>query len=94
MTGNMLPIYYGLLALGAGLALPIAAVGAGIGQGLAAFSALQGIARQPEAANKIQSTMFICLGIIEALAIYAFVIFFILLAKLPDATTITTLLSK
>ncbi|MCW3060648.1 MAG: hypothetical protein JWQ02_2469 [Capsulimonas sp.] len=89
----MAGIYFGLLALGAALVLPLAAIGAGIGQGMAAFSALQGIARQPEAADKIQTTMFICLGIIEALAIYAFVIFFILFTKFPTAEQVTQLLT-
>ncbi len=90
----MAAIYFGLLALGAGLALPLAAVGAGIGQGLASFAALQGIARQPAAQSQIQTTMFICLGIIEALAIYAFVIFFILFSKFPDANQISQMLAK
>ena len=90
----MAAIYFGRLALGAGLALPLAAVGAGIGQGLASFAALQGIARQPEAQSRIQTTMFICLGIIEALAIYAFVIFFILFSKFPTPEQVTQLLAK
>jgi F-type H+-transporting ATPase subunit c len=42
-------------------------------------SALQSIARQPEVAGDIRTNMFIGIGIIEALALYAFVISLILL---------------
>ena len=90
----MASIYFGLLALGVALALPVATIGAGIGQGLAAFAALQGIARQPAEKTNIQLTMFICMGIIEALAIYGFVIFIMLSKQLPTAAQVTTMLAK
>ena len=38
--------YYAMLALATGLGLPIAVIGAGIGQGLAVYGAVQGMARQ------------------------------------------------
>jgi len=41
----------GLIAIGAGLAIGLAAIGSGIGQGIAAGKALEGMARQPEAAG-------------------------------------------
>ncbi len=71
------------VALGAGIAIGVAAFGCGIGQGLAALGALQGIARNPSASGKIQTPMIICLALIESLCIYALVIAFFLQGKLP-----------
>ncbi len=76
-------LYLGLLGLGVAIGLPIAVIGAGIGQGNAAAAALEGIARQPEAANKIQTVMIIALALIESLVIYALLMFFLLNTKLP-----------
>jgi F-type H+-transporting ATPase subunit c len=76
-------LYAALLALAVGLGLPIAVIGAAIGQGLAAAAALEGIARQPEAAGRIQTTMIIALALIESLVIYALLIFFILHGQMP-----------
>jgi len=78
--------YLGMLALAAGLGLPIAVIGAGIGQGRAAAGALEGMARQPEAAGRIQTAMIIALALIESLVIYALLMFFLLLGKLPNMT--------
>ncbi|HEX3000722.1 MAG TPA: ATP synthase F0 subunit C [Armatimonadota bacterium] len=76
-------LYAALLALAVGWGLPIAVVGAGVGQGIAAAAALGGIARQPEAAGRIQTAMIIALALIESLVIYSLLIFFILQGKLP-----------
>ncbi|WP_309693889.1 ATP synthase F0 subunit C [Armatimonas sp.] len=83
-------IYFGLLGLGLAIGLPIAVIGAGMGQGRAAAAALEGAARQPEMAGKLQTMMIIALAIIESLVIYALVMFFILMGKLPsvDAETV------
>ena len=67
------------IAFAIGFGLPIAACGCGIGQGLAVKGAMEGMARQPELAAKIQSAMIIGLALIESLTIYAFVIALILL---------------
>ena len=67
--------------LAAGLGIGIAAAGCAIGQGLAASSALEGIARNPNASDKIFTPMIIGLALIESLAIYALVIAFMLLQK-------------
>ncbi|MBS1963359.1 MAG: ATP synthase F0 subunit C [Bdellovibrionales bacterium] len=64
-------------ALGAGLAIGIAALGGAIGQGKAGASALEGIARNPSASNKIFVPMIISLALIESLVLYAFVIAFV-----------------
>ena len=61
-----------LAAVGAGLAT----IGAGLGVGLLAAAALEGIARQPEATNKIQVNMLIAAGMIEGVALFAVVICF------------------
>ncbi len=79
-------LYLGLLGLGVALGLPIAVIGAGIGQGNAAAAALAGVARQPEAAGKIQTMMIIALALIESLVIYALLMFFMLQGKLPTLT--------
>jgi F-type H+-transporting ATPase subunit c len=76
-------VYLACLALAAGLGLPIAVIGAGLGQGRAAAAGLEGMARQPEAGGQIQTAMIIALAFIEALVIYALVMFFILSGKLP-----------
>jgi F-type H+-transporting ATPase subunit c len=75
--------YLALLALATGLGLPIAVIGAGVGQGLVGAAAVGGVARQPEAAARIQTVMIIALALIESLVIYALLIFFLLNAKLP-----------
>jgi len=62
-------------ALGAG----IVTLGAGIGIGKLASSALEGIARQPEAGNKIQTAMLIAAALIEGVALFCAVICFLAL---------------
>lgn len=76
------PESQGWVALGAGLAIGLAAVGCGLAQGMAAAAALQGIARNPSAAGKIQTPMILGLALIESLCIYALVIGFLLQGKL------------
>jgi F-type H+-transporting ATPase subunit c len=57
-------------AIGAGLVV----IGAGLGIGKLASSAMEGIARQPEAAPKIQTAMIIAAALIEGVALFAAVI--------------------
>ena len=80
-------IYLGI-AIGCGFAIGAAALGTGIGMGNAVNGALQGTARNPEAGGKIMTTMIIGLALIESLCIYALVIAFILLFKIPDMNMI------
>ena len=70
------------IALGAGLAIGIAALGGGIGQGMAMRGALEGIARNPNATDKIFTPMIIGLALIESLVIYGLVIAFMLQCKI------------
>jgi F-type H+-transporting ATPase subunit c len=66
-------------ALAAGLGMAIAAGLCGLGQARAIAAALEGMARQPGAAARIQTAMIIGLALIESLAIYTLVIALILL---------------
>jgi F-type H+-transporting ATPase subunit c len=72
----------GLGAIGAGLAIGLAALGAALGQGRQGAAALEGIARNPQAAGKIQTPMIIALAFTEALALYGFVIGIMIVGKL------------
>lgn len=67
--------------VGAGLAICIAAVGGALGQGRAAAAALEGIARNPSASDKLFTPMILGLALIESLVIYALVIAFMILGK-------------
>ena len=72
----------GLIALAAGLGIGVAALGAALGQGRAVASAMESIGRNPNCADRIQTPMILGLALIEALAIYALVIAFLLQAKI------------
>ncbi|MDB5020239.1 MAG: synthase subcomplex subunit [Pedobacter sp.] len=62
-----------IAAIGAGLAV----VGAGIGIGQVGGKAMEGIARQPEAASKIQTAMIIAAALIEGVALFGVVVAFL-----------------
>jgi F-type H+-transporting ATPase subunit c len=70
------------LAFSAPLAVGIAALGSGIGLGRAVGGAMEAIGRQPEASGKIQTNMIIGAALIEALTIYALVVFFIVQGRI------------
>ena len=59
-----------IAAIGAGLAV----IGAGIGIGQIGGKAVEGIARQPEAASKIQTNMIIAAALVEGVALFAVVV--------------------
>jgi F-type H+-transporting ATPase subunit c len=61
---------YGVAALGAG----VAALAAGIGIGRIGGSALESIARQPEAVNDIRANMILSAALVEGAAFFAMVI--------------------
>ena len=71
----------GWIALAAGLAIGIAALGAALGQGRAVAAAMESIGRNPNSADRIQTPMIIGLALIEALAIYGLIIAFLLQGK-------------
>ena len=65
------------IALAAGLGLGIAAFGGALAQGRTAAAALEGIARNPGASDKLFTPMILGLALIESLVIYALVIAFV-----------------
>ncbi|MCK5567883.1 MAG: ATP synthase F0 subunit C [Candidatus Humimicrobiaceae bacterium] len=65
--------------LAAGFAMGVGAIGPAIGIGNLVGKALEGIARQPEAAGQIQTAMFIGIAFAEAIALYALVVAFLLI---------------
>jgi F-type H+-transporting ATPase subunit c len=67
--------------IGAGVAIGLAVLGGGLGQGRAAAAALEGISRNPGAAPRIQTPMILGLALIESLVLMAFVIAFFLQGK-------------
>lgn len=70
------------IAMSAPICVGLAALGSGIGLGLAVGGAMEAIGRQPEASNKILTSMIIGAALIEALTIYALIVFFISLGKM------------
>lgn len=64
----------GFALMGAGLGAGLVVIGVGIGIGRLAGSAVEGIARQPEAAGKIQTAMLIAAALIEGVALFSLVI--------------------
>ncbi len=72
----------GLIAIAAAIAIAVSTIFPAIGQGITSKSAMEAIARQPDAANNIRSTLIIALALMEALTIYGLLIAFILASKI------------
>lgn len=68
----------GLIAIGKGIAYGLAAIGPGLGIGIIGGKAVEAMARQPEMAGKLQTTMFIAIAFTEALALLGFVLTFLM----------------
>lgn len=68
----------GLIALGAGLAISLAAAGGAMGQGRAVSAALEAVGRNPAASAKVMLPLLLGLALIESLVILAFLIGFML----------------
>jgi F-type H+-transporting ATPase subunit c len=60
--------------LGAAIGAGLAAIGAGIGVGRIGGSAMDGIARQPDASSDIRTTMIIAAALVEGVALFAVVV--------------------
>ena len=65
--------------LGAALGAGLAGIGAGIGIGKIGGSAMEAIARQPEASNDIRTNMIIIAALVEGVALFAVVVCFLAL---------------
>ena len=71
-----------IYALAAAIAIALSTIAPAIGQGITAAKAMDAIARQPEAAGNIRTTLIIALAMMEALTIYGLVIAFVLVGKI------------
>ncbi len=71
----------GIIAIAAALCIALSTIFPALAQGKTASKAMEAIARQPEAAGEIRSTLVISLGLMEALTIYGLLIAFMLVAK-------------
>lgn len=76
--------YAATLALVIGLGLPLAAAFAARAQAVAAASAVEAMARQPEAAGDIRNSLIVALALIESLVIYVLLAFLLLFGRLPS----------
>ncbi len=80
--------YLTALVLAVGFGVPLAALTASLAQARVGAAALEGMARQPEAAARLQFAMILGLAFIESLVIYALLIFFVLMLKLPNTADV------
>lgn len=64
----------GLAIMGAGIGSGLVAIGAGLGIGRIGGSAMEAMARQPEAAGKVQTAMLIIAALIEVIALFGVVV--------------------
>lgn len=71
----------GLALIGAGVGAGLAVIGTGIGIGRIGGSAVEGMARQPEAAGRIQTAALILAALIEGVALFGVVIAFVIQGK-------------
>ena len=69
-------------AIGAGLCMGVGAIGPAIGEGNAVSHALDGMARQPEAAGTLRTNMILGCAITETTGIYSLLIAFLILFTL------------
>ncbi len=71
----------GIFAIAMGFGMGLAALGCGMGQGRAAAAALEGICRNPNAAEKVNTPMLLGLAFIESLTIFTLVTAFLIYGK-------------
>ena len=94
-AGDELPIaglkYFTVSVFAAGFGIAVAAFGGSLGQGMGLKSAVEGIARNPEASGKVTVTLLIGLAMVESLVIYALVISLILIYAHPQSAAIAKL---
>ena len=71
-----------IIAIAAALSIAVSTICPALGQGKTAAAAMESIARQPEAAGQIRSTLIIAMALMEALTIYGLLIAFMLVSKI------------
>lgn len=72
----------GMMAVGAGLGAGLAVIGAGLGIGRIGGQAVEGMARQPEAAGRIQTAGLILSALIEGAALFGVVVAYQIMGKI------------
>ena len=72
----------GTIALAIAIMMVLCVCGPAIAQGLVASKTMESMARQPENAGQLRSSMILALGVIESLTIYGLLIAFILIGKI------------
>ena len=72
-----------MLAIGAGLAIGLAGLGCGIGQGLTAGNAAAGIARNPGASGTMFTSFILGMVLIESISIYGLVVGLLIVFRIP-----------
>ncbi len=70
------------IAIAAAFTIAFSTIFPALGQGKAAKSAIESIARQPEAAKDIRSTLLLSLALMEAITIYGLIVAFMLISKI------------
>ena len=71
---SMISLVDAIQGLGAALGAVVAAIAAGIGIGKIGSSAMEAIARQPEAAGDIRSNMIVIAALVEGVALFAVIV--------------------
>jgi F-type H+-transporting ATPase subunit c len=77
LVGLLAQVQGDIGAIGKGLVYGLAAIGPGIGIGFLVGKSVEAMARQPEAAGMVRTTMFLGIAFVEALALFGFVLSFI-----------------
>jgi F-type H+-transporting ATPase subunit c len=72
------------IGIGVGLGIGLATLGVGVGLGLTSYSGLSSMARQPESAGRISTSMLIGLAFVELALLVTFVLLFLMSNKLPN----------
>ena len=72
----------GTIAIAIAVMMAVCVVGPAIAQSMVASKTMDAMARQPEIAGQLRSTMILALGLIEALTIYGLLIAFMLVGKI------------
>ena len=70
-----------IIAIAAAISIAFSTIGPALGQGKTAAAAMESIARQPDAAGEIRSSLIISMAMMESLTIYGLLIAFMLVAK-------------
>ena len=81
MNHFMLLLDAGLALLGASIGAGVIALAVGLGIGKIGSSAMEAVARQPEAASKIQTAMIIAAALIEGVALFGVLVCLLIATK-------------